>query len=158
MNSKNLGICVFIMAATLAFSGLCFGGQNGSSQAPVDPNAQSTLRLSLQTTGQSADQDAQFLAWQRQRTSADPISLFKCSASTDLDSPECVGAVPGNKVTGTKDAKTPTTLPLSKEIKGEPDCPGLAGKSKTNCSGIGGELVKPETKVRDKSGKSSPAK
>jgi hypothetical protein len=97
-----------------------------NSQGTSAPLSDPSLRFSLwqqksQSTAASADAQSQFKAWQGQRTTADSINLFKCTTSTDLDNPECVGKLPGTKITGTKDAKTPKTLPVRKSKTGEPD-------------------------------------
>ena len=100
--------------------------QGTSAQGTSAPMPDPSLRFSLwqqsnQSTTASADVQTQFREWQGQRTTADSINLFKCTTSTDLDNPECVGNPPGTKITGTKDAKTPTTLPLPKSKTGDPD-------------------------------------
>ncbi len=142
-----------------AFTSLSFGQSQGSATPVPDPDTQFAVWQTNQTTATTLnDTETHFKIWQHQRTSADSINLFKCTTSTDLDNPECVGRLPGVKKAGTKEATTPTSLPLSAEKTGPPDCPGLAGKSRTICSGDGGELVKPATVVRDKSGNSSAPK
>jgi hypothetical protein len=94
-----------------------------STSAPVpDPGLQfSVWQQTSQSTTTSADGETQFKMWQSQRTSADSINLFKCTTSTDLDNPECVGKLPATSVTGTKEAKIPTTRPVRKSKTGEPD-------------------------------------
>lgn len=151
---RRLGLLFF----PLALSALSCA-QSGSSTPAPDAGQQFSAWQSSQTTASTtAEIETKFNAWQLQRTSADSINFFKCTTSTDLDNPECVGNPPGAKMTGTKDVKTPITLPLLKEKTGDPDCPGLAGKSKTICSGVGGALVKPATVVLDNNGKPSPPK
>ncbi len=98
---------------------------SSSSQGTSSPVPDPGLRFSLwqnssQSSSGSTDLQAQFRSWQGQRTSADSLNLFKCTASTDLDNPECVGKPPGTKITGTKDTKTPTTLPVTKSKTGDP--------------------------------------
>jgi hypothetical protein len=100
---------------------LSISSQGSSAPAP-DPGLQFSLwQQTSQSTTSSADPETQFKLWQSQRTSADSINLFKCTTSTDLDNPECVGKLPGTNVIGTKDAKMPTTLPVRKKKTGDPD-------------------------------------
>ena len=101
---------------------LTFPTNSQGTAAPIpDPSLRFLMWQNNQSSTASADLQSQFNIWQGQRTSADSINLFRCSTSTDLDSPECVGKLPGTRITGTKDAKTPTTLPVRKSKTGEPD-------------------------------------
>jgi len=94
----------------------------GTSAPTPNPSLEFSLwQQSSQSTASSSDVETQFKMWQSQRTSADSINLFKCTTSTDLDSPECVGRLPGTKMTGTKDATIPTTKPVRKLKAGAPD-------------------------------------
>ena len=122
------GTCVFAQQSSSSLSlpvaqqSLTPTNSQGTSAPVPDPGLQFSLwQQTNQTTSGSADLMTQFKAWQSQRTSADSINLFKCSTSTDLDNPECVGKLPGTKITGTKAAKMPTTLPVRKDKTGEPD-------------------------------------
>jgi len=118
-----LGICVSAQTATLGtqVTQPVTTAQGTSSPVP-DPSLQFSLwQQTNQSTTASADTETQFKMWQGQRTSADSINLFKCTTSTDLDNPECVGKLPGTRVTGTKEAKIPTTPPVRKSKTGEPD-------------------------------------
>ena len=70
----------------------------GTSSPVPDPALQFSLwQQTSQSTTASADLDTQFRVWQAQRTSSDSINLFKCTTSTDLDNPECVGRLPGTR-------------------------------------------------------------
>lgn len=94
----------------------------GSSSPVPNPALQFSIwQQTSQSTSASSDFETQFKMWQSQRTSADSINLFRCTTSTDLDSPECVGKLPATKITGTKEAKIPTTLPVRKQKTGDPD-------------------------------------
>src|SRR5690348_14616988 len=126
-------LLVIVLAVGVCAHGQSASAANSKAEVPITsaqgtstPVPNPTLQFSLwqqtsQSTAASADPETQFKVWQSQRTSADSINLFKCTTSTDLDNPECVGRLPGTKVTGTKEAKIPTTFPVRKSKTGEPD-------------------------------------
>jgi hypothetical protein len=120
-------VCLFVSSAQTQTQGQQAPpppptNSQGTSAPTPDPSLHFSLwQQTTQSTTASADMNTQFQAWLGQRTTADSINLFKCTTSTDLDNPECVGKLPGTKITGTKDAKTPKTRPVRKSKTGAPD-------------------------------------
>lgn len=111
-----------LLACTMSISVHAQSMAQSTSSPVPNANLQFTLwQNSDQSTATSADTQALFKLWQGQRTSADSINLFKCTTSSDLDNPECVGKPPGTKITGTKAVKIPTTAPVRKSKTGDPD-------------------------------------
>lgn len=116
-----LSVCACAQTSLASKAELPITSAQGTSTPVPNPSLRFSWQQAAQSSAASADLEIAFRNWQSQRTSADSINLFKCTTSTDLDNPECVGRLPGTNVTGTKDAKIPTTLPVRKSKTGEPD-------------------------------------
>ena len=122
--SKILRNAVLGLAILLPFPTLSYA-QSGSSQPVPNPDPQSTVwQANHNSSSSSADLDLQFKSWQLQRTSADSINRFRCSTSTDLESPECVEQSPGTMSRGRTMPKLQLLFQFLKRLQATPIAQG----------------------------------